>query len=159
MIILGLLNNSNISLFVKYRIGETVYFIVYETRMILKGTVVKIDSVNDKEDGKSHVQYTIEEDYDKHELYEVSSENVADTLDNLLEKKRLKRFNCEVFMDRYWSLSESVIAETLDDAIASLKEKYPNAYTIRERDHWDWRKKIPYDSVNIRVIVTILIEI
>ena len=136
MIILGLLNKRNISLVVKYRIGETVYFIVYETRMILKGTVVKIDSVNDKEDGKSHVQYTIE-NQDNHELFEVPSENVANTLDELLALKGLKRFHCEVFMERYWSKPKTVIAETLEDAIASLKEEYPNAYTIRERDHWD----------------------
>ena len=136
MIILGLLNKRNISLVVKYRIGETVYFIVYETRMILKGTVVKIDSVNDKEDGKSHVQYTIE-NQDNHELFEVPSENVANTLDELRALKGLKRFHCEVFMERYWSKPKTVIAETLEDAIASLKEEYPNAYTIRERDHWD----------------------
>ena len=139
MIILALVNKSNISnvLISRFSIGDTVYFIMNEPRTIIKGNVVKVDFINAEEDGKKHVQYTIEEDYDKHELYEVSSENVADTLDNLLEKKGLKRFNCEVFMERYWSKPKTVIAETLEDAIASLKEKYPNAYTIRERDHWD----------------------
>ena len=137
MIILALVNKSNISnvLISRFSIGDTVYFITCDPRTIIKGTVVKVDFVDNKEDEKSHVQYTIE-NQDNHELHEVSYENVADTLDNLLEKKGLRIFNCEVFMDRYWSLSESVISETHDDAIASLKEKYPNAYSIRESDPW-----------------------
>ena len=137
MIILALIGKHNIDkvLTSKFHVGDAVYFAVDESRRIIKGTVVKVGIVNNKDDEKSHVQYTIE-NQDNHELHEVSSENVADTLDNLLEKKGLRIFNCEVFMDRYWSLSESVIAETHDDAIASLKEKYPNAYSIRESDPW-----------------------
>lgn len=135
MIILALIGKHNIDkVFTnEFHIGDTVYFAVDESCRIIKGTVVKVGFVNDKEDGKSHVQYTIE-NQDNHELYEVSSENVADTLDHLLDKKGLRRFDCEVFMERYWSEPETVIAETLEDAIALLKEKYPNAYSIRESD-------------------------
>ena len=43
-------------------------------------------------------------------------------------------FDCEVFMERYWSFPETVISETLEDAIAFLKEKYPNAHSVREAD-------------------------
>ena len=138
MIILPLIGKHNLdwAKASEFHLGDTVYFAVDEPRTIVKGTVVKVDFVNNKENGKSHFQYTIE-DQDNHELHEIPSENAADTLDYLLDKKGLKRFYCEVFMERYWSKSETVIAETLEDAIASLKEEYPNAYTIRERDHWD----------------------
>ena len=119
----------------EFHVGDTVYFAVDDVRRITKGTIVKVDFVNNKENGKSHFQYTIE-NQDNHELYEVPSENVSDTLDHLLDKKGLRRFDCEVFLDRCSSLFETVIAETLEDAIASLKEKYPNAYTICETDPW-----------------------
>ena len=137
MLILALINKSTASnaLTSEFHIGDTVYFAVDESSRIIKGTVVKVGFVNNKENGKSHFQYTIE-DQDNHELYEVPSENVSDTLDHLLDKKGLRRFDCEVFLDRCSSLFETVIAETLEDAIASLKEKYPNAYTIRETDPW-----------------------
>ena len=138
MVILALINKNNISnaLVCKFLAGDTVYFVVDESRRIIKGTIVKVDYIYGEGNEKEHFQYTIEST-DEHESFEVPDENVSDSLDNLLEKKGLKIFNCHIFMDRDWCLSETVIAETLDDAIASLKEKYPDAYSIREIDHWD----------------------
>lgn len=137
MVILALINKNNISnaLVCKFLAGNTVYFIVDESRRIIKGTIVKVDYVYGEGNEKEHFQYTIEST-DEHESFEVPDENVSDNLDNLLEKKGLKIFNCHIFMDRDWCLSETVVAETLDDAIAYLKEEYPNAYSIREADPW-----------------------
>ncbi len=137
MISLALINKNNISnaLTSEFHIGDTVYFAVDEFRKIIKGTIVKVDYANGEGNEKGHFQYTIES-AEGQESFEVYDENVSDTLDNLLEKKGLERFHCEVFMERYWSKSETVIAETLEDAIASLKEQYPDAYSIREADPW-----------------------
>jgi predicted TIM-barrel fold metal-dependent hydrolase len=50
------------------------------------------------------------------------------------ETIRFQDYN--TIMGNHFYLSETVISETLEDAIASLKEKYPDAYSIREADPW-----------------------
>lgn len=88
MISLALINKNNISnaLTSEFHIGDTVYFIVDESRRIIKGTIVKVDYVYGEGNEKEHFQYTIESS-DEQETFKVSDENVSDTLDNLIEKK------------------------------------------------------------------------
>ena len=51
-------------------------------------------------------------------------------------RKTIRVQDYNTIMGNHLYLSETVIAETLDDAIASLKEQYPDAYSIREADPW-----------------------
>ena len=121
----------------EYHIGDEVYFAVDETHKIAKGTIVEIqtdDGIDNERRGK-HVHYTIE-DYKLHERFKVSCGNVSGTLDQLLALKGLKQFDCEVFLNRCSSISRTVIAATLEDAISSLEKEYPDAYSIREIDPW-----------------------
>ena len=112
--------------FVLNSVGKRVLFHPEGTQKLYYGTVIGR--------GDAPKVFTIEDD--DHNRYSVPLENIFMSMEDFLSEKGLKEFDCEVFMERHWSIFKTVIAETLEDAIASLKEEYPNAYSIREADHW-----------------------
>ena len=121
---------------IKFKLDDEVCFIPEGTHLIKFGKIVRIqaDIWTDGELGKQHVTYTIQGN-DSNRM-DVTYKNVYASKDELFEANGLHEFDCEVYFDRCSSLSRRVIAKTLEDAIASLKEEYPNAYSIREVDHW-----------------------
>ena len=112
--------------FVLNSVGKRVFFHPEGTQKLFYGTVIGR--------GDDPKVFTVEDD--EHNRYSVPSENIFASKDAFLSEKGLKEFDCEVFMERHWSIFKTVIAETLEDSIASLKEEYPNAYSIREVDPW-----------------------
>ena len=56
------------------------------------------------------------------------------TVDEYLSVHDLKQFDCDVWLSRCSSISESVYAKTKEDAFARLKEKYPEAISVTEPD-------------------------
>ena len=109
-----------------YSVGERVLFILEGTKTLVYGTVI---------DNKNALSaYTIEDD--DHNQHTVPHDSIFRSKEHFLSEKGLKEFDCEVFMERHWSIHKTVIATTLEDAIASLKEEFPDAHSIREADHW-----------------------
>lgn len=53
-----------------------------------------------------------------------------------LKNEELKEFEFDVYLTHCSSIFETVRAKTLEDAIDSLKKKYPDALDICEADHW-----------------------
>ena len=55
---------------------------------------------------------------------------------NTLKKEVLNEYECEVYLAPYAAISETVRAKSSEEAIAYLKEKYPEAMSVRRADHW-----------------------
>ena len=55
---------------------------------------------------------------------------------NNVKKQELNEYECEVYLAPYAAISETVRAKSLEDAKAYLKQKYPEAMSVREADHW-----------------------
>ena len=55
---------------------------------------------------------------------------------NNIEKKELHEYECEVYLGPCAAIQKIVRAESLDEAIAYLKRKYPEATDVCEADHW-----------------------
>ena len=130
------INIDDYDLKIKFKLRDKVWFIPEGTHLIKHGKIVRIqaDIWTDDWLEKQNVNYTIEDDDCKR--MDVTYENVYASKDDLFKANGLHEFECEVYFNYYSSIYKSVIAKTLDDAIASLKEEFPNAYSIREADHW-----------------------
>lgn len=70
------------------------------------------------------------------QLHYNQNENIVVYYKNRMKEVRetIRAQDYNTIMGNHLYLSETVIAKTLDDAIVSLKEKYPNVYSIREAD-------------------------
>lgn len=55
---------------------------------------------------------------------------------NNIEKKELHEYECEVYLSRCAAINETVRAKSLGEAITYLKQKYPEAMSVCEADHW-----------------------
>ena len=109
-----------------YSVGDKVLFILDGTRTLVYGTITSYNGVSN--------EYTIEDG--NHKYHTVPHVNVFKSKEHFLSQKGLKEFDCEIFLDHCSSISKTVISETLEEAIAALKEDFPNAYSIGEADHW-----------------------
>ena len=55
---------------------------------------------------------------------------------NNLREEELNVYECEVYLSSCAAIQKIVRAKSLEDAIAYLKEKYPEATDVCEADHW-----------------------
>lgn len=55
---------------------------------------------------------------------------------NNIKKEELHEYECEVCLGPCAALLKIVRAKSLEDAIAYLKKKYPEATDVCEADHW-----------------------
>ena len=132
---------------VKFKLDDEVCFIPDETKEIRFGKIVRIRAdicirgdIRNRDDkdvskGKNFLTYTIE-DEDKN-IFNASFPHVYATKEELFKDNGLKEYHCDVFLDHCSSLYKNVIATSLEDTIASLKEEFPQAKFIREAPRFD----------------------
>lgn len=53
-----------------------------------------------------------------------------------LPNEELNTYECEVYLSHCACINKYVKARTLEDAIAYLQKKYPEATCVCEADHW-----------------------
>lgn len=55
---------------------------------------------------------------------------------NNIKKEEIHEYECEVYLGPCAAIQKIVRARSLEDAIAYLKRKYPEATDVCEADHW-----------------------
>ena len=55
---------------------------------------------------------------------------------NNIKKEELHEYECEVYLGPCAAIQKIVRARSLEEAIAYLKQKYPEATDVCEEDHW-----------------------
>lgn len=139
-----------------YKIGEKVYFVPDGTNALKRGEIVAVHACvsskyrrflendlfkefNDIENQFAHYVVMVPKgntrnDPDDSDFYICDYIDLYSTVDEYLSVHDLKQFDCDVWLSRGVSISDSVYARTKEDAFARLKEKYPEAKSVTETD-------------------------
>lgn len=140
-----------------YKIGEKVYFVPKGSNALKRCEIVAVHACVAGRYGKILENDLYKEfsdrdnDYYAHYIVMIAKENVENdkedsdfyicnytdlypTVDEYLSVHDFKQFDCDVWLSKCSSISETIYAKTKEDAFARLKEKYPEAISVTETD-------------------------